>query len=180
MYMKKKFCVLLFTITLLTSCSLPDTECSYCRDYIVSEDAYMIADNLCCESCYLEANTCEYCGEKFINHGYLSNLEFCEACIDNRYVICCEYCSKYYPKENIIIEPAINDYQLWNVCINCFSDCISEYCGTDFDSTWGDLIESNGGELVWETLTDEQRKLVKYPYLNSNEVFFTPNCILRS
>lgn len=44
--------------------------------------------------------------------------------------------------------------------------------GTDFDSTWGDMISANGGDLVWGTLTPEQQALVNYPYLNPDEVFF--------
>ena len=47
----------------------------------------------------------------------------------------------------------------------------TEY-GTDFDSTWGRLIESNGGEPVWGTLTPEQQALVNYPYLNPDKVYF--------
>jgi hypothetical protein len=47
--------------------------------------------------------------------------------------------------------------------------------GTDYDSTWSKLIESNEGEPVWETLTEEQQNLVNYPYLNEDEVFYVPD-----
>ena len=51
------------------------------------------------------------------------------------------------------------------------SNEISNY-GTDYDSTWGKLIASNGGEPVWGTLTPEQQALVNYPYLNPDKVYF--------
>ena len=47
--------------------------------------------------------------------------------------------------------------------------------GTDFESTWGDLIDANGGELVYDTLTPEQQALVNYPYFNKENVYFVPN-----
>lgn len=46
--------------------------------------------------------------------------------------------------------------------------------GTDFESTWGDLTDSNGGELVWDTLTPYQQSLVNYPEFDSNNVYWTP------
>lgn len=47
--------------------------------------------------------------------------------------------------------------------------------GTDYESTWGDLIESNGGEPVWGTLTPEQQELVNYPYLDKECVYYVPD-----
>lgn len=46
--------------------------------------------------------------------------------------------------------------------------------GTDFESTWGNLIAANGGELVYDTLTPEQQALVNYPYLDKESVYFVP------
>ena len=46
--------------------------------------------------------------------------------------------------------------------------------GTDYESTWGDLIEANGGEVVWETLTPAQQALVHYPQFDSTNVYWTP------
>lgn len=49
-----------------------------------------------------------------------------------------------------------------------------EEFGYDFDSTWGDLIVSEGG-MVYETLTRAQQALVHYPRLNSNKVCWVKN-----
>lgn len=46
--------------------------------------------------------------------------------------------------------------------------------GTDYQSTWGDLIAANGGEPVWGTLTKEQQALVNFPYLDKDHVFYVP------
>ena len=46
--------------------------------------------------------------------------------------------------------------------------------GTDYESTWGDLIEANGGELVWDTLTPEQQVLVNYPEFDESNVYWVP------
>ena len=52
---------------------------------------------------------------------------------------------------------------------------IVEDYGTDYESTWGKLIEENGGEPVWGTLTAEQQELVNYPYLDKECVYYVPN-----
>lgn len=44
--------------------------------------------------------------------------------------------------------------------------------GTDFESTWGKLIELNNGELIYETLTPTQQSLVNYPKLDKRKVYF--------
>lgn len=41
--------------------------------------------------------------------------------------------------------------------------------------TWGALKESNSGELKYDTLSEDEQKLVNYPILNEEEVFWTPN-----
>lgn len=67
-----------------------------------------------------------------------------------------------------------------------YSDCAYDYnlevsddtydnCGTDYESTWGDLIDANGGEPVWGTLTQEQKALVNYPYFDINKVYYVPD-----
>lgn len=67
-----------------------------------------------------------------------------------------------------------------------YSDCAYDYnlevsddaydnCGTDYESTWGDLIDANGGEPVWGTLTTEQKALVNYPYFDMNKVYYVPD-----
>ena len=173
--MKKIFCIVLIISILLTSCSIPDVECDFCGIDIVSSEAYTISDRWCCESCYSDAHTCDYCDKKFINTLHESNFDFCDSCIENGNVIYCDYCEQFFPQEYILLEPAVNDYLLWNICEDCFYDFVSEHCGTDYESTWGKLIKHNGGELVWDSLTDEQRELVNYPYLDPDEVFYTPN-----
>ena len=50
----------------------------------------------------------------------------------------------------------------------------AETYGTDYDSTWGDLNEANGGETVWGTLTAEQQELVNFPYLDKANVYYVP------
>lgn len=45
--------------------------------------------------------------------------------------------------------------------------------GVDFDSVWGALMEANGGELPWGTLTAEQQALVNYPRFDANAVYWT-------
>lgn len=56
-----------------------------------------------------------------------------------------------------------------------YQETRSQIYGTNFESTWGDLIDANGGELVYETLTPEQQALVNYPYLDKESVYFVPN-----
>lgn len=46
--------------------------------------------------------------------------------------------------------------------------------GTDYESTWGKLIDSNGGTPVWGTLAPEQQALINYPYLDKNAVYYVP------
>ena len=43
------------------------------------------------------------------------------------------------------------------------------------DGTWGELKEANGGELPYETLSDEQMEQINYPELDPNKVYWTPN-----
>jgi|GEM_PF-6116845 len=45
--------------------------------------------------------------------------------------------------------------------------------GTDFDSTWGDLLAAAGGRLPWDTLSPEQRALVHYPRFDVALVYWT-------
>ena len=44
--------------------------------------------------------------------------------------------------------------------------------GYDYESTWGDLVASEGGP-VWESLTREQQAKVHYPRLDTNRVYWT-------
>lgn len=46
--------------------------------------------------------------------------------------------------------------------------------GTDYDSTWGDLIKANDGEPVWDTLTPAQQALVHYPKFDESNVYWVP------
>lgn len=43
------------------------------------------------------------------------------------------------------------------------------------DETWGDLKDANGGELPYESLTEEQQQLINYPELNENCVYWVTN-----
>lgn len=54
------------------------------------------------------------------------------------------------------------------------NDTATTSYGTDYESTWGDLIKSNGGDPVWGTLTEEQQALVHYPYFDKEKVYWTP------
>ncbi|WP_144437092.1 hypothetical protein [Dehalogenimonas alkenigignens] len=49
---------------------------------------------------------------------------------------------------------------------------ISQAYGVDFNSTWGDLIQVNGGKLPWDTLTEYQQSLVHYPKFDSSCVYW--------
>lgn len=56
---------------------------------------------------------------------------------------------------------------------NVYSIPTKEY-GTDFDSTWGALLEFNGGKLPYDTLTNEQRSYINFPKLDSSKVYYVP------
>lgn len=171
----KKFIIFILCILFLTACSYPDTQCEYCGAKIYSSDANYIDDNMYCDDCYNDARRCEYCGEKYINSWH-EDSEYCDACIENGNVLYCSICKKYKHSDEVLIEPKINDSHLIdNACYDCFYNVvIPKYCGTDFYSTWEELIESNNGELVWGTLTDNQRTYVKYPYFDYEKVYFVP------
>lgn len=56
------------------------------------------------------------------------------------------------------------------------SDIAEELAGDSrVEDTWGELEEENGGELVYDTLTEEQQDLVNYPELDKSKVYWTPN-----
>lgn len=42
-----------------------------------------------------------------------------------------------------------------------------------YEETWGEL-EDEEGEIVWDTLTEEQQNLVNYPTFNEDSVYWTP------
>lgn len=54
-------------------------------------------------------------------------------------------------------------------------DSDDESYGTDFESTWGDLIEANDGDLVYDTLTSSQRALVHFPKYDPDCVYYVPD-----
>lgn len=154
----------------LSACSIPDVECFICDKDIYSGNAKTIYDEWCCKDCYDDTDRCEHCGEK-----YLDGVDgYCEPCIENGSVLCCDYCNKLFPEEDILKDLYINGNLLWYTCYRCYDEQLEDICGTSRQDTWGKLFESNGGNPIYSTLTAEQRSLVKYPYLNFNEVFWTP------
>lgn len=156
-------------------CCEEAAECDLCGEHIFSDDTFVINDNYFCDICYDRANICDFCGEKYIYCWY-EGTGYCDACIENGNVLFCCICQEYKNSEEVLIEPRINGYSLVdNVCNDCFYDvAIPKYCGTDFYSTWENLIDANGGNLVWGTLTDKQRNYVKYPYFDYEKVYFVP------
>lgn len=42
------------------------------------------------------------------------------------------------------------------------------------EEVWGELIEQEG-DYVWDTLTAEQQKLINYPDLDEDKVYWVPN-----
>lgn len=46
---------------------------------------------------------------------------------------------------------------------------------TKRDETWGELKANNGGELVYDTLSDSEQASVDYPPFDKNKVYWTPN-----
>lgn len=171
----KKMLILILCIIFLTACSYHDAECEFCGESVYSEHAKCIDDRICCDNCYDNAGICSYCKKKYIN-AWHEGSEYCDACIENMNVLYCSICETFKPNDEVLVEPQINDLLfIDNVCNECFYNVeIPKYCGTDFYSTWENLLDDNGGELVWSTLTDIQRELVKYPYFDSEKVYFVP------
>ncbi len=171
----KKRLLLIFSMCFLTSCSSPDTQCWYCREPIYSEDAHTVEEEYACEDCYFEAFTCKHCSNKAINSYYI-NYGYCDPCVENGDVLYCYLCDNFKDHDLVEVQPYINgSYSLENIC----HDCLYEYYGLsyeyNYDYTWGDLIEANNGELEYDTLTDEQQELVKYPALDFNKVYYVPS-----
>ena len=84
--------------------------------------------------------------------------------------------------------PYVLSQNVYRLCPTCYpkaaehfenhDKAITNYKSTygyDFESTWGDLIDANSEDLVYDTLTPEQQALVNYPYLDKKCVYFVPN-----
>ena len=92
-------------------------------------------------------------------------------------------CFQNIPWDNMVLFdsniPYVLSKNVYQLCPICYQENSENFehviYGYDFESTWGDLIDANGGELVYETLTPEQQALVNYPYFDKENVYFIPN-----
>lgn len=160
----------------MSDLGIPDVSCEFCDKYISSKDAKTIIGFWCCDACYSSANVCKFCNNRYMDNYFDEEHGICEGCIDSGDILYCFNCDTYKITEDVVIEPQINDFYLVdNVCYDClYEELIPYYCGTDFEDTWGALLNANGGKLIYDTLSEEQRALVKYPYFNYDAVYYVP------
>lgn len=150
-------------------------ECKYCTSKVFFIQEYYVKDERVCKECFLNSPGCANCLEKHRNSIRVNNKYYCQDCFKKGIIVRCDGCNTCFLAKDIEHNPLLNRnlYIEGNYCKSCKDYNGNTYCGNDFESVWGALLEKNNGELIYDTLTPEQQDLVNYPYLDTDCVYWT-------